>query len=112
MRRPHWRKMTWVLIVWCAVILAWAIGGASSSHCSGQYSNACQAGTGIGVALVLFIGFFGFVFFALIWFMSRPRNRDCPTCGNAVKRGVTVCPSCGHDFAVRPGASPPLAGAT
>lgn len=99
MRRPHWRKMTWVLIIWCALIIYWIAAGASSTHCSGTYGSACNAGKGIGAAIILLIGFFGFVFFSLIWFMSRPRNRDCPACGNSVKRGVTVCLTCGHDFA-------------
>ncbi len=122
MRRPHWRKMTWVLILWSAIILIWAIaGGASANHQSLQgclnqgvlsrqdCQNAANAGTGIGVAIILVIGFFGFVFFSLIWFMSRPRVRDCPACGTAVKRGKTACPNCGHDFAAaaaQPGAAP------
>lgn len=97
MRR--WRKMTWALLAWCALIIAWAIGGASSTHCNGTYQNACNAGKGIGVAVILFIGFVGFVFLALIWLMSRPRGRDCPVCGELVKRGRTLCPGCGHDFA-------------
>jgi len=100
MHRPHWRKMTWMLIVWCVLILAWAIGGAAGNNCAQQtYQSACQAGTGIGVTIILGLGFFGFVFLSLIWFMTRPRLRDCPACGNSVKRGVTVCPGCGHDFA-------------
>lgn len=101
MKRPHWRKMTWVLIIWCAIILIWAIAGGSNaaSTCHGTYSQACQAGTGIGVAIILLIGFIGFVFFSLIWFMTRPRGRECPACGNLVKRGHTACPTCGHDFA-------------
>ena len=85
-KRGRWRKMTWVLIVWCALILVWAIaGGASSaSNCANQTGNAylsaqatrnaCNTGAGIGVALILFIGFIGFVFFSLIWIMSRPRT--------------------------------------
>lgn len=80
-----WRKMTWVLIVWCGLILAWAIGGAAGNECDEEAGSefldrstaqdACEVGTGIGVAIVLFIGFFGFVFLSLIWFMSRPRER-------------------------------------
>lgn len=104
MRR--WRKMTWVLAVWCILILVWAIagGGGAANDCMNQSSDqfgqqACQAGAGIGIAIILLIGFVGFVFFALIWFMSRPRGRDCPVCGEPVKRGVTACPSCHHDFA-------------
>ena len=110
MPRPHWRKMTWLLIVWCVLILIWAVGGASSNNCAQQtYKAACQAGTGIGVVLILGLGFFGYVFLSLIWFMTRPRHRDCPVCGNAVKRGSTVCASCGHDFAgPAPGTGPPV----
>lgn len=110
--RPHWRKMTWVVIAWCALILAWAIaGGSSAAHktaaeCAHETilsvktcEEAHQAGAGIGVAIILLIGFFGFVFFSLIWFMTRPRGRSCPVCGEDVKKGRTVCDKCGHDFA-------------
>jgi hypothetical protein len=77
MRRPHWRKMTWALIIWSAVVLIWAITGASANDCAQQtYKTACQAGTGIGVAIILLIGFFGFAFLTMIWFMSRPRARS------------------------------------
>lgn len=80
----HWRKMTWVLIFWCGLIIAWAVGAAGSTHCSDQTGDqflsrqdaqsACEAGTGVGVALILFVGFFGFVFFSLIWFMTKPKD--------------------------------------
>jgi hypothetical protein len=104
MPRPHWRKMTWVLIIWSALILIWAIAAGASNDCANQASEAaqsgCEAGTGIGIAIVLFIGFIGFVFFSLIWFMSRPRGRECPACGENVKKGRTECPNCGHDFVV------------
>jgi hypothetical protein len=72
MRRPHWRKMTWVLILWSALILVWAIaGGASASNdCANEGTklnqDACNTGAGIGIAIVLLIGFVGFVFFSLI----------------------------------------------
>lgn len=75
------RKMTYVVWAWCILIVVWAIAGAASTpaqHC-GRFQHACvegaQAGTGIGVAIVLLIGFFGFVFFSLIWFMTRPKER-------------------------------------
>ena len=74
-RLRHVRKMTYVLWAWCLAILAWAIAGASSaSSCTGTYANACQAGTGLGVAVILFVGFCGFIFLALIWFMTRPKG--------------------------------------
>lgn len=75
------RKMTYVIWAWCIAILAWAIAGATSTpkqHC-GIYQHACtegaQAGTAIGVAIIMLIGFFGFVFFSIIWFMTRPRTK-------------------------------------
>lgn len=117
----HWRKMTWVILIWCALILVWAIAGGSSanSDCVGNASDqltqdACDAGTGIGVAIVLFIGFVGFVFLSLIWFMTRPSGRECPACGERAKKGQTTCAKCGHDFAAAaqtpPAAPPPPAG--
>lgn len=108
----HWRKMTWVVIGWCVLILVWAIaGGSSAAHKSAAECahetvlsvKACEeatnAGAGIGVAIILLIGFFGFVFFSFIWLMTRPKRRACPVCGEDVKKGRTTCPSCGHDFA-------------
>ncbi len=77
--------MTWVLVAWCVLILIWAASDSAANNCSGRRGSeflsahaaqqACQAGTGIGVAIILFIGFIGFVFFSLIWMMSRPRER-------------------------------------
>ena len=60
--RPHWRKMTWVLIVWSAFIVIWAISGTASNDCGSQARQAaksgCEAGTGIGVAFILVHRFF------------------------------------------------------
>jgi hypothetical protein len=82
-----WRKMTWVLVVWCGLILVWVASSTSSAthktaaecaHPGLLTRKACEeannAGTGIGIALIFFIGFFGFAFFSLIWFMTRPRE--------------------------------------
>jgi hypothetical protein len=100
---PRWRKMTWAIIVWCVLILVWMVGGAASNECGQERTDlnqsACEAGTGIGVALVGFLGFLGFVFLSLIWFMTRPKGRECPVCGEDVKKGNTTCPNCNHDFA-------------
>ena len=104
--------MTWIVLAWCVGILVWAIAGGASNNCAsqtgGQYLSAhsaqaaCQAGTGLGVAIILGIGFFGFVFLSLIWLMTGRRKRDCPVCGRGVKRGKTRCRACGHDFAGAP----------
>jgi len=106
--------MTWVLIIWSALILVWAIAGAAGNSCDTEATQlsreACEAGTGIGVALILFFGFFGFVFFSLIWFMTRPSGRECPACGERVKKGLTKCPECGHDFAAAAQVAPAAPG--
>lgn len=76
MRRPHWRKMTWALIIWSVLCLIWIISGASSSNCADSTSQTnCQAGTAIGVGLIIGLWFMGFVVGALVWFMTRPKGR-------------------------------------
>ena len=79
------RKMTWALWAWCLAIIAWAIGAGSTgahdaANCTktaylsaADCANATGAGAGIAVLLILLIGFFGFVFLSIIWFMSRPK---------------------------------------
>ena len=103
--RPGWRKMTWVVIVWCVVMAIWLIAAAGQGdNCAREtYRSACEAGSdvgkGIGVVFIWFFWFFGFLALSLIWFMTRPKGRDCPACGENVKRGRTVCPHCQYDFA-------------
>lgn len=111
MPRPHWRKMTWVIVIWCVVIVAWMIGGGSAAQdandCASEATKALQqvcqdatdVGTGLGIAVIAFIGFVGFVFLSIIWFMTRPRGRDCPACGEKVKKGRSTCPNCNFDLA-------------
>ena len=108
MRR--WRKMTWVLIIWTVLMFTWMIAGGSSAQdandCDAERTaqmrqlceDATDVGTGIGVAALFFLWFLGFVVLGLIWFMTRPKGRDCPACGELVKRGHFECPNCGHDF--------------
>jgi hypothetical protein len=110
--RPGWRKMTWVVIVWCVLMAIWivaAIAGANNSEeCAREVNSilsqetcedARNAGTGIGVIALWFIWFFGFIALSLIWFMTRPKGRECPACGENVTRGMTACPKCSFDFA-------------
>lgn len=87
-----WRKMTWAIFVWTGLIVAWMIGGASAvsneadkcatdpSVTSGILSkqdciDATTAGGGIGIALIGFIGFVGFVALAIVWFMTKPKEK-------------------------------------
>lgn len=62
----NWRKMTWTLWIWSALILVWAVAGAGSANCGSEKGDAilsaedaqtaCEAGAGIGVAIVLGFG--------------------------------------------------------
>jgi hypothetical protein len=105
MPRPHWRKMTWLLIIFSALMLIWIVAGANSANCSDQHGHyqqakqaGCEAGTGIGIAALIILWFIGFMILSGIWFMTRPRGRDCPVCGELVKKGRTLCDNCGYDF--------------
>jgi hypothetical protein len=108
--------MTWTTIVWCVLMAIWIIVALASADPTGNcthdaYKGACEAGsevgTGIGVVALWFVWFFGFVVLSLIWFMTRPSGRECPACGDRVKRGRTVCPNCQFDFAAAVDHKPP-----
>lgn len=110
----RWRKMTWVLNIWNLIFLIWLIAGISdraSKNCppnDNLCTSASDVGTGIGVALILFLWFMGFIILSIVWFMSRRRGRICPHCGEDVKKGQTACKKCGYDFTL--GGNPQLAG--
>ena len=63
--------------------------------------QACDAGTWIGVVVILAIGFFGFGFLSLIWPMTKPRGCDCPTRGELVRRGARICKGFAYHFVTR-----------
>jgi len=80
---PRWRKATWAILIFSALMLIWIIAGvsANSNNCAGMTGDAlttCQAGTaiggGIGVTLIVIIWFVGFIVLGLIWLMSRPKD--------------------------------------
>lgn len=109
---PRWRKATWALVIWNALMVLWVASGVANvaDNCAGLTGSElelCEAGTtigaGIGITLIAMIWFVGFVVLSLVWLMSRPAKRLCPRCGTDVKKGVTVCPTCGYQF----GAAPP-----
>jgi hypothetical protein len=102
---PRWRIFTWVILAFNLIMLIWLISGiASGESCSGKTGDelttceAGQVGTGIGVFLIIVLWALGDVILGVLWLVTRPRRRDCPVCGNGVRRGVTQCPKCGYDF--------------
>lgn len=113
----RWRPFTWVLIAFNLIMLIWLVGGLASGGdpCAGEVGDALEAcragaaiGTGIGVALILTIWIVVGFILGMIWLVTGRGQRHCPVCGNRVKKGLTVCPACGHDFrqAAAPGAAP------
>jgi hypothetical protein len=34
----------------------------------------------------------------VIYRVTGTKKRECPACGQTVKKGLTVCPSCNFDF--------------
>jgi hypothetical protein len=110
----RWRKMTWLIWIFTALMIAWIAAGTASNtdvcdeHPIGSSArSACEAGadvgTGIGVVLIFLLWFIGFIVLSLIWFMTRSQKRTCPVCGRDVRKGQTRCKKCGYDFA-NPGA--------
>jgi hypothetical protein len=113
----HWRKATWALAIFNVLMLIWVVAGIASASgdatgCGSLDQATCNAarnvGAGIGVTALFILWFIGFVVFSLIWLMSRPHRRQCPSCGHDVKRGLTTCQGCGHSF-VPVGTAPALA---
>jgi hypothetical protein len=70
----HWRKMTWALLLWCAVAATWLLAGDSSAAL---------------VGIVWLAGTVGLCFF---WFMTQPLFRQ----GQAFRDGFFVRPGRGR----------------
>jgi hypothetical protein len=100
--------MTWTILIFNALMLAWIIGGLANaaSHrptdCGllGQRlcNDAFNTGTGIAVALLISLWVVGDIILGIIWLVTR--GRSCPACGRSVRRGLVTCQGCGHDFRV------------
>jgi hypothetical protein len=103
-----WRKMSWVLAIWSAICLAWAIGAGvsrTSKDCPPGDElciSASDAGTTVGIGLIIIIWALVFVVLGLIWLMTRPRR--CVRCGERMRKKETACRSCGFDIGAAPAA--------
>lgn len=101
--RLHWRKMTWAIVIFNAIMLIWIIAGAASDtsptchNLSQQLCNdATNTGKGIAVFALVIVWLIGDVILGVLWLVTK--GRSCPVCGRNVKRGLTVCTGCGTDF--------------
>lgn len=109
---PKWRVFTWVILVVNLLFLIWIIAGIAGSggtpeDCGTLTVEECNAaegvGTAIGVGIIIVLWALVDVILGVLWLVTRPKRRSCPVCGADVKKGVTVCPKCGHDFATAAG---------
>lgn len=105
---PGWRKGTYIILLFNLLMLIWVITGAASASgnatdCGTLSQSTCNsardAGTAIGVGLVIGLWVAGDVILGVIWLVTnRRKSRECPACGRDVKKGRFVCSGCGYDF--------------
>ncbi len=97
----HTRPLTVVIIIFNVLMLIWLVAGVGSAGQSCQsetYVEACQTGAAIGGAAIVFLWALGDIILGVIWLVTRKPQRTCPVCGSNLAVGLTVCPTCGHDF--------------
>ena len=105
--RTGWRKMTWVILLWNLLMVAWIITGLATNHgnCNGLSQQACSAahdiGGGIAAGLIAAVWVAGDVILLILWLVTNQGVRTCPACGTSAKKGITSCRRCGFDFSRR-----------
>ena len=69
-----WRKTTWVIAIWTALMVLWIGSGISATAESASHSTAAAAGVTIGVTLLFLMWLLVLAPLALVWFATRPKN--------------------------------------
>jgi hypothetical protein len=65
----------------------------------GSYDvNADDTANGIGIMVLIFWLAIMNTFLYVLYRITGTKKRECPACGQNVKKGLTVCPSCDFDF--------------
>ena len=71
----HWRKWTWALLAWTALMGVWLIASASATATScpatGGAVDDCSGYVGIAVGVILFIWLAGAAPLSIIWYATR-----------------------------------------
>jgi hypothetical protein len=97
--------MTWVLLIWNVLMVAWAVFVVVASR--GQLQcisrrglrvcNDPDSAAALGVTVVVLIALAGDLVLGLAWLLTRGHKRPCVLCGQPV-RPKQRCRKCGHDF--------------
>jgi hypothetical protein len=98
--------MSWVVLIWNALMVVAIVAGVASAHngqnCGGLSQQACSdattAGAAIGVTIIVVIWLVGDVLLGILWLVTKGNRRACPACGLPVKAGKLKCKKCGFDF--------------
>jgi hypothetical protein len=85
------RPFGWVIIVINAYIFI--------SFFSSYDVNADDTSNGIGIVVLIFFLALLNTFLYVLYRVTATKKRECPACGQNVKKGLTICPSCNFDFA-------------
>jgi hypothetical protein len=92
------RPFGWVIIVINAYIII--------SFFAGYDVNADDTANGIGIMVMIFFLAILNTFLYVLYRVTGTKKRECPACGQTVKKGLTVCPSCNFDFMKAAGGEP------
>ena len=68
--------------------------------------NASDTANGIGIMVLVFWLAIMNTFLYVLYRITGTKKRECPACGENVKKGLTVCPSCNYDFMKAAGGEP------
>ena len=92
------RPFGWVIIAINAYIII--------SFFSGYDVNGDDTANGIAIMVTFFFLAVLNVFLYVLYRVTGTKKRLCPACGQTVKKGLTVCPSCNFDFMKAASGSP------
>jgi hypothetical protein len=92
------RPFAWVIIVLNAYFLI--------SFFMGIDGTESDTAIGLGFMFIIFWLAIMNTFLYVLYRITGGKRRECPACGVAVKKGLTVCPSCNFDFMKAAGGEP------
>lgn len=84
-RFPRWRPLTWVILLFNALMLLWLVTGINAADdagkdCRGEElcENANDVGTALGAGFIVFLWMAGAVILGVIWLVTGRSGRRPP----------------------------------